>query len=136
MTKKNGLEGLGDFLGGLADSARENYLSGLDLAASLWEENLKVAGSRIEGWFAIQHDYLNLIRELSEKLPKETLGAWNGNPKALNNHIDRLLAFQQDYIKFMTGASERFTKEVTRLTKSAIERNFSLFKDYINLLRG
>ncbi len=52
---------------------KENYLAWLKLAISLWEENLKVLGNQSDKWFVLEGGCINLLRDLSEKFPRERM---------------------------------------------------------------
>ena len=114
---------------------KENYLAGLELTISLWEENLKALSSQLDKWFVLQGDYINLMRDLSEKFPTEVMKMWNGSLKPLNAQTDWFISLQKDYLGFVRSTSDKFTKDVLNLSQKNIERVFSAFSDYLSLLR-
>jgi hypothetical protein len=120
----------------LSGLVKENYLSNLKLALSLWEENQKFANAQIEQFLTTQKEYTEQLKATSEKfLPKEVSGLWNGNYlKAFDGNFDRLSGVQRDYINLVRSVSEKFTKEAASLTQKTAERAFSVFEEYLKTL--
>jgi hypothetical protein len=113
---------------------KENYLAGLELTTSLWEENLKVLSSQLDRWFALQRDYTNLVRDLSEKPPTEVTKVWGVGLKPLASQVEWFISLQKNYLASVKDISDKFTKDVISLNQKNMERVFSAFSDYLGLL--
>ncbi len=127
---------LSETVRGITGLVKENYLNGVEFALSLWEENLKVLNTQVDHWLNVKKNYINSVRELYEKSPKEVVPFWNGNSKVINDEVDRLVVFQKDYTESVRSISDRFTKETLNLTKKNVEKALSLFDDYLNVFRA
>jgi hypothetical protein len=113
---------------------KENYLVGFELTISLWEENLKVLNSQLNKWLSLQGDYLNLMKDASEKLPNEGMRMWSEVFKPLSSPSDWFTSLQRNYLRLTQNASDKFTKDVLNLSQRYIERVSSAFSDYVSLL--
>ncbi len=121
---------------GLSGLVKDNYLSNLKIALSLWEENQKFANAQIDQFLATQKEYVEQVKAATEKfLPKEVASFWNsGYSKVFDGNFDRLTEVQKEYISLARSASERFTKEAINLTQKTAEKAFSVFEEYLGLL--
>ncbi len=128
---------VGDIADALKEASslvKENYLAGLELTISLWEENLKVLNSQLDKWFVLQGDYINLMRDLAEKFPTEVMKMWSGGLKPLSTQTDWFISLQKNYLESVRSMSDKFTKDMLNLNQRNIERVFSAFSDYLALL--
>jgi hypothetical protein len=121
---------------GLSGLVKENYLSNLKIALSLWEENLKFANAQIDQFLATQKEYAEQVKASTEKFfPKEVVSFWNNSySKVLDGSFDRLAEVQKEYINLARSASGRFTKESINLTQKTAEKAFSVFEEYLKAL--
>lgn len=121
---------------GLSGLVKENYLSNLRIALSLWEENQKFANAQIDQFLSTQKEYAEQLKAGTEKfLPKEVVGFLNnGYSKVLGGNFDRVVEVQREYINLARSASERFTKEAINLTHKTAEKAFSVFEEYLKAL--
>ncbi len=120
----------------LSGLVKDNYLSNLKIALSIWEENQKFANAQIDYFLATQKEYADQIKAASERfLPKEVFSFWNTSySKVFNGNFDRLSEIQREYINLARSASERFTKEAINLTQKTAEKAFSVFEEYLKAL--
>jgi molecular chaperone GrpE (heat shock protein) len=114
---------------------KESYLNGLELALSLWEENLRVLNSQLDKWLSLQQDYVKAGKEYYEKFPKEMVPFLNGNAKAVNEEVDRVMSFQKDYVDSVRSISDKFIKDTLSLTQKNVDRAFSIYDDFLNSFR-
>jgi hypothetical protein len=121
---------------GLSGLVKENYLSNLKIALSLWEENMKFANAQIDQFLATQREYAEQVKAATEKFfPKEVVSFWNNSySKVLDGSFDRVAEVQKEYINLARSASERFTKESINLTQKTAEKAFSVFEEYLKAL--
>jgi hypothetical protein len=119
----------------LTGLVKENYFVGFQLGLSLRGANSKTINNQIEQWISAQESYATLMRELLERFPTEAVNFW-GNPKFVTNHGEKIIALQKDYASVVMNTSDRFMKEALTLMRSGINRVFSSFNDYMNLIRG
>lgn len=119
---------------GLTGLVKENYLNGVELALSLWAENLKVLDSQVDQWFSFQQEYVKTGKEWHKKLPKETETVFNGSSKAIEE-LDRLVTFQKDYVKSVRTITDKFKKETQSIAHKNVEKAFSLVEDYLNTFK-
>lgn len=121
---------------GLSGLVKENYLSNLKIALSLWEENMKFANAQIDQFLATQREYAEQVKAATEKFfPKEVVSFWNNSySKVLDGSLDRVAEVQKEYINLARSASERFTKESINLTQKTAEKAFSVFEEYLKAL--
>jgi hypothetical protein len=121
---------------GLSGLVKENYLSNLKIALSLWEENMKFANAQIDQFLATQREYAEQVKAATEKFfPKEVVSFWNNSySKVLDGSFDRVAEVQKEYINLARSASERFTKESINLTQKTVEKAFSVFEEYLKAL--
>jgi len=119
----------------LTELVKENYLTGFQLGLSLWEGNLKILSNQIDLWMSAQEGYTKLMREL-EKFPPEMASFWSNSLKPVNGQTDKILALQKDYSDAVLNTSDRIMKEALTLTRNGVDRAFSMFNDYLSLLRG
>ncbi len=121
---------------GLSGLVKENYLSNLKIALSLWEENMKFANAQIDQFLATHREYAEQVKAATEKFfPKEVVSFWNNSySKVLDGSFDRVAEVQKEYINLARSASERFTKESINLTQKTAEKAFSVFEEYLKAL--
>jgi hypothetical protein len=121
---------------GLSGLVKENYLSNLKIALSLWEENQRFANAQIDQFLTTQKEYAGQIKAATEKfLPKEVVSFLNsGYSKVLDGGFDRVTEVQREYINLARSASERFAKEAINLTQKTAEKAFSVFEEYLKAL--
>ncbi|MBI2488001.1 MAG: hypothetical protein HYW01_13880 [Deltaproteobacteria bacterium] len=120
---------------GLTGLVKENYLNGVELALSVWAENLKVLDNQVDQLFNFQQEYIKAGKEFQKKLPKEAGTFLDGNSKVIDE-FDRLVTFQKDYVKSVRSISDKFRKETVNLTQKNVEKAFSLVDDYLNLFKA
>ena len=92
---------------------RESYLTGFQLALSIWERNLKMFGRQIDQLISIQEGYANLIG---------TVNPWVGTSRShdnqsVNSHIEKIFSLQRDYIDQIKNLSEKGIQQVDREVK-------------------
>ena len=109
---------------------KENYLAGLELTTSLWEENLRFLNTQVEQWLNFQRDYIDAVMEFYGKFP-----GWNGNPKGTDNYFKYPLALQKRYVDSVRSTLDDFTRKNLDLIQKNIEKASSLFDRYFNLFR-
>ncbi|MBI2486566.1 MAG: hypothetical protein HYW01_06340 [Deltaproteobacteria bacterium] len=111
-----------DAMKGVSVLVKENFLVGFDLTISLWEENLKVLSSQLDKWLSLQRDYINLMRDFSEKLPNEGMKMWSEGLKPLHAQTDWFTSLQRDYIRSTQNSSNKLTKDLLTLSQKSIDR--------------
>lgn len=112
---------------------KENYLNGVEIWISLWEENLKIINSQLENWLNIQQGYLNSLKEAYNRVQKDI--STLTDPKVVFEEIERLLTLQKEHVDSLRRISNRYTKETFNLANRNTERFLSLFDECINILR-
>ncbi len=103
---------------------KENFLAGFDLTIFLWEENLKVLNSQLDKWLSLQRDYINLMRDLSEKLPNEGMRMWSEGLKPLLAQTEWFTSLQKDYISSTQHSSDKLAKDLLALSRKSVDRTF------------
>ena len=111
---------------------RENFIMGLQLFFSLWEENLKVINRQTEGWMRLQEESTKLVREPFGGFPTDMFNFWRGNSSFINRHMEKIFAFQRDYSQTVMNTSDKLMKETMELMKSNIDRAFSSLNEHID----
>jgi hypothetical protein len=114
---------------------KDNFLVGFELTISLWEENLGVLNNQFNKWLSLQRDYINLMKDVSEKFPDDGMKMWSEsfNP-LISSPTDWFTSLQRNYLRSAQNASGKFTKDVLNLSQKNIERVSSAFSDYLSLL--
>jgi predicted nucleic acid-binding Zn-ribbon protein len=116
----------------LSGLVKDNYLSNLKIALSIWEENQKFANAQIDHFLATQKEYAEQIKAASERfLPKEVFGFWDSSYKAFEGNFNRIIGAQRDYINLVKNVSERLAKNTLSLTQKTAERAFLGFDEYL-----
>jgi hypothetical protein len=110
---------------------KENYITGLRLFFSLWEENLKITKEQAEEWAQVHEETTKLMREPFGRFPIEGVNFWSDNSKFINSHVEKIFAFQKDCSRAAMNTSDRFIKETLGLMKNSIDRIFGSFNDYV-----
>ncbi len=123
------VEEFSEFFKGISGLAKENYLSSIDVALSLWEENQKLVNAQIEQFFTVQKGYTEQIKSTFDKFSKDVPGF------QLNGNLDRITSAQRDYINLVKNASDKVTKGWLNLTQKATEKAFSAFEENLNLFK-
>jgi hypothetical protein len=100
---------------------KESFLAGFELTISLWEENLKVLNSQLDKWLSLQRDYINLMRDLSEKLPNESMKMWSEGLKPLLAQTEWLTSLQKDYISSTQHSSDKLAKDLLALGRKSMD---------------
>lgn len=147
-TKRNGSKerDISDTARDISDTAKEtiglvkeNYFTWFGFSTSLWEENLKTLSSQMDKWLVLQDNYINVMKGFSEKLPTNGgnggMEKWNVGVKPLIAQMDWFISLQKDYVGFVRNTSDKFTKDLTNLNQKSMQRVFSAFDDYLNLLK-
>jgi hypothetical protein len=120
----------------LTGLVKDNYLSGLQICLSLWEENLNTMNKQIDQWMSVQERYSTITRELFGKFPTESAKLWSDNFKTISGHIDKVLTLQKDYPSVIIKTSHKFTKDASELMKNALDKAFTIFNTTLNLSKG
>jgi len=115
---------------------KENFLLSLELTKSLWDENLNLMNSQLNQWLFLPQNYTKVMTEAIERFPKEPLSLWVAQSKMMNDQTERFFVLQREYFDSVRKGSDKVTREAIGLTQKGIERSFSLFDDYLSLLRG
>ncbi|MGH7808553.1 MAG: hypothetical protein ACRENT_10730 [Thermodesulfobacteriota bacterium] len=102
-------------------SVKENYLVGFELTISLWEENLKLLSSQLDKWLNLQRDYINHIRNISEKFLNEGM-RWSEDLKPLHAQTDWFTSLQRNYIRSTQNSSDKLAKDLLALSRKNIDR--------------
>ncbi len=123
------VEDYSEFLKGISGLVKENYLSGIGIALSLWEENRKLVNAQVEQLFTVQKEYADQVKSTLEKLSKDSPGL------QLNGSFDRITSAQRDYVNLVKNVSDKVTKDWLNLTQKATEKAFSAFDDQLNLFK-
>lgn len=113
----------------VSELMRDNYINGVQVALSLWEENLNFLNAQGDRLFDFQQDYIKTVGEFYSKLPNELGPVGNRNSKLIKTGINLLAAFQKDNVGSIRSISDKFTKETLGLTKRNFEKSFSLFDE-------
>ncbi|HEX9830911.1 MAG TPA: hypothetical protein VGA94_04415 [Thermodesulfobacteriota bacterium] len=123
------VEDFSEFFKGVSGLVKENYLSSINVALSLWEENQKFVNSQIEQIFTIQREYTEQLKSTVEKYSKDAPG-FN-----INGNLDRVTSAQREYISLLKSVSDKATKDWLNLTQKATERAFSAFEENLSLFK-
>jgi len=100
---------------------KDNFFGGFEFTISLWEENLKVLNSQLDKWLSLQRDYINLMRDLSEKLPNESMKMWSEGLKPLLAQTEWLTSLQKDYISSTQHSSDKLAKDLLALGRKSMD---------------
>ncbi len=120
---------------GFSELAIDNYLTGIKLYQSLWEENLKVFRIRVDYLFQLQQGSIKAGWELLGKVP--FLTPLSGNPKSiLHGHVDSLIDFHKESVQIARDTSDNYTQESFRLAKKNLEQAGSLFDNFLDLFKA
>ncbi len=96
---------------------KEIYLARLKLTISLWEKNVreKALSNQVDKWFVLQGDYINLMRDLSEKSPIQGMKMLSEGLKSLIDQTNWLISLQMDYLELVGGGmyADKSTKNMT-----------------------
>jgi len=123
------VEDYSEFLKGVSGLVKENYLSGLNIALSLWEENRKLVNAQVEQLFTVQKEYADQIKSTLEKLSKDAPGF------QLNGNFDKMTSAQREYVNLVKNVSDKVAKDWLNLTQKATEKAFSAFEEQLNLFK-
>jgi membrane-associated HD superfamily phosphohydrolase len=123
------VEDFNEFFKGVTGLVKENYLSSINVALSLWEENQKLVNAQVEQFFTVQKEYTEQIKSAFEKYSKEVPGVH------LNGNLDRITSAQREYINLVKNVSDKVTKDWLSLTQKATEKAFSAFEEHLNLFK-
>ena len=120
--------------GELAGLMKENYMTGIGLSLSMYNENARLLQRQMESWFALQHDYADLMKEFLRKFPGEGMGLQEGSLKSpFAAQIDWYISLQSSYYEFLRNALDKFPKETVSMGQKNIESAFSVFDNFLNL---
>ncbi|HSE83885.1 MAG TPA: hypothetical protein VLB01_05005 [Thermodesulfobacteriota bacterium] len=123
--------------GELRGLMKENYITGIELSLSMYNENARLLQRQMESWFALQHDYADLMKEFLRKFPAEGMGLQEGslkNPFAAQ--VDWYLSLQNSYYEFLRNTLDKFPKEAASMGQKNIESAFSVFDNFLSLFEG
>jgi hypothetical protein len=123
------VEDFSEFFKDVSGLVKENYLSSINVALSLWEENQKFVNSQIEQLFTIQREYAEQLKATVEKYSKNTPGS------NLNGNLDRITSAQREYVSLLKSVSDKATKDWISLTQKVTERAFSAFEENLRLFK-
>ncbi|HEX3034852.1 MAG TPA: hypothetical protein VHT73_06910 [Thermodesulfobacteriota bacterium] len=124
-------------LGELTGLVKENYIAGIELSISIWNENVRLLRNQMDSWLILQQDYANLMKEFSQRFPGEGMRLWNGGLKTpFVAQVDWYFSLQNSYFELFKNALDRFPKEAASMGKKNIESAFSVFDDFLSFFEG
>ena len=124
-------------VGELTGLIKENYIAGLELSLSIYNENVKLLEKQMESWLAVQHDCADVMKEFLGKFPGEGAGLWGGSIKnPIAAQIDWYISLQNGNLELFKNTFYKFPKEAANVGRRNIESAFSVFDDFLNFFEG
>ena len=113
---------------------KENYLNGLEYTFSLWEQNLNAINSHVTQVLDLEKDFVSNVSEYYKDFPKDLPFA-NGKTVDVSDQFDKYIDFRKEQAQTVKGISEKITKDARTQAEANVEKAFSFFGDYLNLIK-
>ena len=113
---------------------KENYLNGLEYTFSLWEQNLNAINSHVTQLLDMEKEFVSNVNDYYKDLPKDLPFA-NGKTVDISDQLDKYIDFRKEQVHAVKSVSEKLTKDVRTQAESSVEKAFSFFSDYLNLIK-
>ncbi len=115
-------------------TVKENYLNGLEYTFSLWEQNLNAINSHVTQILDMEKEFVSNVNGYYKDFPKDLPFA-NGNTVDVSDQFDKYIDFRKEQAQAVKSVSEKLTKDVRTQTEANVEKAFSFFGDYLNLIK-
>jgi len=113
---------------------KENYLNGLEYTFSLWEQNLNAINSHVTQMLDMEKEFVSNVNGYYKGFPKDLPFA-NGKTVDISDQLDKYIDFRKEQVHAVKNVSEKLTKDVRTQAESNVEKAFSFFSDYLNLIK-
>lgn len=113
---------------------KENYLNGLEYTFSLWEQNLNAINAHVTQVIDIEKEFVNNVSGYYKDFPKELPFA-NGTTVDISDQFDRYIEFRKEQAEAAKNVTEKITKDARTQAEANVEKAFSFFGDYLNLIK-
>ena len=113
---------------------KENYLNGLEFTFSLWEQNFKAINSHVDQLLDMEKEFVTNVNEYYKDLPKD-LPFSGGKTVDVSEQLDKLIDFRKEQAETVKSVTEKFAKDARTQAEANVEKAFSIFGDYLNLLK-
>ena len=90
----------------LSKLVKETYLNTLDFSLSVAEENKKVFGKQLDYVIDAEVEYMNTVKGLYGKFPKEEASFAKVDTKAFDEGWGKVIEFQKSLVDSIKGASK------------------------------
>jgi hypothetical protein len=113
---------------------KENYLNGLEYTFSLWEQNLNAINSHVTQILDMEKEFVSNVNGYYKDFPKDLPFA-NGKTVDVSDQFDKYIDFRKEQAQAVTSVSEKLTKDARTQAEANVEKAFSFFGDYLNLIK-
>ena len=113
---------------------KENYLNGLEYTFSLWEQNLNAINSHVTQILDMEKEFVNNVNEYYKDFPKD-LPFSSGKTVDISDQFQKYVEFRKEQAETAKNVTEKITKDARTQAEANVEKAFSLFGDYLNLIK-
>jgi hypothetical protein len=104
-------------------TVKENYLNGIDITFSLWEQNINAINSQVDQIISLEEEFVSNVNEFYKDFPKD-LPFVNGKAAKVTDQFDKYLAYRKEQAQAAKSVGEKFTKEARTNAEANVEKVF------------
>jgi hypothetical protein len=119
----------------LSRLVKETYLNTIEFSHSVTEENKKIFQKQLDYAFDAEKEYVNTVKDLFDKLPKDELPFAKVESKAFDDGWVKALEYSRHVVDSLKSMSDNVTAGSHDMAKKNVIKAFSIFDEALDSLK-
>lgn len=119
----------------LSRLVKETYLNTIDFSHSITEENKKMFQKQLDYALEAEKEYVNTVKDLFDKLPKEEMPFAKIDGKAFDDGWVKALEYSRHVVDSLKNMSDNMTAGSHDMAKKNVIKAFSIFDEALDSLK-
>ena len=119
----------------LSRLVKETYLNTIDFSHSITEENKKMFQKQLDYALDAEKEYVNTVKDLFDKLPKEETPFAKIDGKAFDDGWVKALEYSRHVVDSLKSMSDNMTAGSHDMAKKNVIKAFSIFDEALDSLK-
>lgn len=119
----------------LSRLVKETYLNTIEFSHSITEENKKMFQKQLDYAFDAEKEYVNTVKDLFDKLPKDEMPFAKIDGKAFDDGWVKALEYSRHVVDSLKNMSDNMTAGSHDMAKKNVIKAFSIFDEALDSLK-
>jgi hypothetical protein len=119
----------------LSRLVKETYLNTIEFSHSVTEENKKMFQKQLDYALEAEKEYVNSVKDLFDKLPKEEMPFAKIDGKAFDDGWVKALEYSKHVVDSLKNMSDNMTASSHDMAKKNVIKAFSIFDEALDSLK-